>query len=120
MLSTTIRSSFANQGQICLCGSRIFVERPIYEKFKTVFVEKVSRMKNLAPSSKSKQGAVVSKGHMEKVLSYIELAKEEGQILCGGKGGVTTPHNEGYFIHLRNEGLKYDCRQIRKKYLDQW
>ena len=42
MLSTTIRSSFMNQGQICLCGSRIFVERPIYEKFKTAFVEKVS------------------------------------------------------------------------------
>jgi aminomuconate-semialdehyde/2-hydroxymuconate-6-semialdehyde dehydrogenase len=99
MLSTTIRSSFANQGQICLCGSRIFVERPIYEKFKTAFVEKVSRMKNLAPSDpKSKQGAVVSKGHMEKVLSYIELAKEEGgQILCGGKREVLpAPHNEGY------------------------
>ena len=92
MLSTTIRSSFANQGQICLCGSRIFVERPIYEKFKTVFVEKVSRMKNLAPSNpKSKQGAVVSKGHMEKVLSYIELAKEEGgKSLWRQKGGVTS------------------------------
>ena len=114
MLSTTIRSSFANQGQICLCGSRIFVERPIYEKFKTAFVEKVSRMKNLAPSDpKSKQGAVVSKGHMGKVLSYIELAKEEGgQILCGGKREVLpAPHNEGYFIQPTViEGLKYDCR----------
>ena len=77
MLSTTIRSSFANQGQICLCGSRIFIERSIYEKFKIAFVEKVSRMKVGIPSDlKTKQGAIVSKDHMEKVLSYIELAKE--------------------------------------------
>lgn len=48
MLSTTIRSSFANQGQICLCGSRIFVERPIYEKFKDAFVAKVSKSKFLS------------------------------------------------------------------------
>ena len=113
MLSTTIRSSFANQGQICLCGSRIFVERPIYEKFKTAFVEKVSRMKNLAPSNpKSKQGAVVSKGHMEKVLSYIELAKEEGgKSYVEAKEVLPAPHNEGYFIQPTViEGLKYDCR----------
>ena len=114
MLSTTVRSSFANQGQICLCGSRIFIERPIYEKFKKAFVEKVSRMKNLAPSDpNSKQGAVVSKGHMEKVLSYVELAKEEGgTILTGGKRVILPePNNEGFFIEPTViEGLKYDCR----------
>ena len=114
MLSTTVRSSFANQGQICLCGSRIFIERPIYEKFKTAFVEKVSRMKNLAPSDpKSKQGAVVSKGHMEKVLSYVELAKEEGgTILTGGKRAILPePNDNGFFIEPTViEGLEYDCR----------
>jgi len=114
MLTTTVRSSFANQGQICLCGSRIFIERPIYERFKTAFVEKVSRMKNLAPSDpNSKQGAVVSKGHMEKVLSYVDLAKEEGgTILTGGKRVILPePNNEGFFIEPTViEGLKYDCR----------
>ncbi|MDG2152662.1 MAG: aldehyde dehydrogenase, partial [Crocinitomicaceae bacterium] len=114
MLSTTVRSSFANQGQICLCGSRVFVERAIYEKFKSAFVEKVSRMKNIAPSDpNSKQGAVVSKGHMEKVLSYIELAQEEGgKVLTGGKRVIlSAPHNEGFFIQPTIiEGLKYDCR----------
>jgi aminomuconate-semialdehyde/2-hydroxymuconate-6-semialdehyde dehydrogenase len=73
MISTTVRSSFANQGQICLCGSRIFVERSIYEKFKAVFVEKISKSLVSYPSNpKTHLGAVVSKPHMEKVLSYIE------------------------------------------------
>ncbi|MFN5032099.1 MAG: aldehyde dehydrogenase family protein, partial [Flavobacteriia bacterium] len=79
MLKTTMRSSFANQGQICLCGSRIFVERSLYAKFKEAFVEKVSRSIVSNPEDpKANLGAVVSKPHMEKVLSYVELAKEEG------------------------------------------
>ena len=114
MLSTTVRSSFANQGQICLCGSRIFIERAIYDKFKKAFVEKVSKIKNLAPSDPSaKQGAVVSLGHMEKVLSYVELAKEEGgTILTGGQRVILpSPNDEGYFIQPTIiEGLKHDCR----------
>lgn len=114
MLSTTVRSSFANQGQICLCGSRIFIERAIYDKFKNAFVEKVSRIQNAPPSDPSaKQGAVVSNGHMEKVLSYIELAKEEGgTVLAGGKRVILpAPNDEGYFIKPTIiEGLKYDCR----------
>jgi len=67
MLNTTVRSSFANQGQICLCGSRIFVEHSIYEKFKTDFAEKVKALKVGHPSnSETNIGAVVSKPHMEK------------------------------------------------------
>ena len=114
MMKTTVRSSFANQGQICLCGSRIFVQRGIYEKFKTAFVEKVSKRKvshSLDPDAKL--GAVVSKPHMEKVLSYIELAKEEGgTVLTGG----TQVHLEGeyaggYYIRPTViEGLSYNCR----------
>ncbi len=114
MLSTTVRSSFANQGQICLCGSRIFIERPIYEKFKKAFVDKVSKIKNGDPSHpKTKQGAVVSKDHMEKVLAYIDLAKEEGgHILTGGERVILPePNSGGYFIQPTViEGLRYDCR----------
>lgn len=114
MLSTTIRSSFANQGQICLCGSRIFVERPIYEKFKESFVAKVSKSKVSFPSDpEAKLGAVVSESHMEKVLSYIELAKQEGgTVLTGGKRvHLAAPYDQGYYIEPTIiEGLSYDCR----------
>ena len=114
MMKTTIRSSFANQGQICLCGSRIFVERSIYDQFKSEFVEKVERMKvgnPLDPGTKT--GAVVSEPHMNKILSYIELAKEEGgTVLCGGERVVLSGENEqGYFIQPTViEGLDYMCR----------
>jgi aminomuconate-semialdehyde/2-hydroxymuconate-6-semialdehyde dehydrogenase len=86
MLATTVRSSFANQGQICLCGSRIFVERPIFERFKTDFVARASALVVGDPLDEASDlGAVVSETHMEKVLSYIELAHQEGgKILCGG------------------------------------
>jgi aminomuconate-semialdehyde/2-hydroxymuconate-6-semialdehyde dehydrogenase len=114
MLSTTIRSSFANQGQICLCGSRIFVERPIYEKFKEAFVAKVSKSKVSFPSDPdAKLGAIVSESHMEKVLSYIELAKQEGgTVLTGGKRvHLAAPYEQGYYIEPTIiEGLAYDCR----------
>lgn len=114
MLSTTIRSSFANQGQICLCGSRIFVERPIYEKFKEAFVAKVSKSKVSFPTDpEAKLGAIVSESHMEKILSYIELAKQEGgTVLTGGKRvHLAAPYDQGYYIEPTIiEGLSYDCR----------
>lgn len=114
MIKTTVRSSFANQGQICLCGSRIFIERSIYEKFKTAFVARVNQLTVSNPSDpNAKMGAVVSKPHMEKVLSYIDLAKEEGgTILTGGKRVILdAPYNEGYYIAPTViEGLSYDCR----------
>ncbi len=78
MLDTTVRSSFANQGQICLCGSRIFVEASIYEKFKKDFVAKVKALKVGHPSEADTDiGALVSKPHLEKVKDYINIAKEE-------------------------------------------
>lgn len=114
MLSTTLRSSFANQGQICLCGSRIFIERSIYDKFKKAFVEKVETTTVSFPNDpKAKLGAVVSKPHMEKVLSYVELAKEEGgTILTGGKRVILEgEYSEGYYLRPTViEGLSYDCR----------
>ncbi len=114
MLSTTLRSSFANQGQICLCGSRIFVERPIYEKFKEEFVKRVENTVVAHPDNpEAKLGAVVSKPHMEKVLSYVELAKEEGgTVLTGGTRVVLdAPYDQGYYLRPTViEGLSYDCR----------
>ncbi|HOZ87993.1 MAG TPA: aldehyde dehydrogenase [Bacteroidia bacterium] len=114
MLATTLHSSFSNQGQICLCGSRILVERKIYDKFKTDFVAKTLEMKVGNPLDEAnKVGAVVSKPHQEKVLSYIELAKKEGgTVLCGGNafspGGDFL---EGYYIMPTViEGLPYNCR----------
>ncbi|MFD1553078.1 2-hydroxymuconic semialdehyde dehydrogenase [Putridiphycobacter roseus] len=113
-LSTTLRSSFANQGQICLCGSRIFVERPIYEKFRDAFVEKVAKTKVSFPTDpEAKLGAVVSKPHMEKVLSYIELAKEEGgKVLTGGvQVHLDGEYKDGYYLRPTViEGLDYKCR----------
>jgi len=113
-LSTTKRSSFANQGQICLCGSRIFVERPIYEKFRDAFVAQTKRMVVGHPlDEKAKLGAVVSKDHMEKVLSYVELAKEEGgTVLVGGKRVILDgEYANGYYLEPTIiEGLPFNCR----------
>lgn len=113
-LHTSVSSSFANQGQICLCGSRIFIERSIYSKFRDAFVEKVKRMKVGDPTlDESKQGAVVSQMHYDKVLGYIQLAKEEGgTILCGGEAIHPEGRCEnGWFIAPTViEDLNYDAR----------
>lgn len=100
MLTVTVKSSFANQGQICLCGSRIFIEKPIFEKFKTDFVNKVSQLKVGNPFEKDTNiGALVSKPHLEKVQSYIQLAKEEGgKILFGGKPVTVKGLENGYYL----------------------
>lgn len=114
MLETTIRSSFNNQGQICLCGSRIYVERPIYERFKRDFVAQVRAMRTGDPADPgSRLGAVVSKMHFDKVLSYIEIAKQEGgAILCGGEALQLPGRLAGgwYISPAVIEGLPIGCR----------
>jgi aminomuconate-semialdehyde/2-hydroxymuconate-6-semialdehyde dehydrogenase len=114
MLSTTIRSSFSNQGQICLCGSRVLIQRGIYEKFKNAFVDKVSKMNVGNPlHADTKTGAVVSEAHMNKVLSYIDLAVQEGgNVLCGGKRvRLENELSEGFYIQPTIiEGLGPACR----------
>lgn len=114
MLNTTLRSSFANQGQICLCGSRIFIERPLYEKFRDAFVDRVSKMKVSNPSDPdAKLGAVVSESHMNKVLAYVDLAKDEGgTVLTGGhRVSLPAPFDKGYYIAPTIiEGLTFNCR----------
>ena len=114
MLETTVRSSFSNQGQICLCGSRILVERPLYERFKTDFIERIKQLKIGNPlESETNVGAVVSRQHLEKILSYIELAKEEsGAILLGGNQVKLAGRcANGWFIEPTViENLAFDCR----------
>jgi len=114
MLATTLNSSFSNQGQICLCGSRIYVERSLYEKFKADFVAKTKAMVVGNPLDENTRiGAIVSKGHFEKILGYIELAKSEGgKVLCGGKAiKLSGECEDGYFIEPTIiEGLSHTCR----------
>lgn len=100
MLNVTMKSSFANQGQICLCGSRIFIERTIYDKFKTDFIAKTKTLKIGSPlDSETNIGALVSKSHLEKVKSYIDIAAEEGgTILCGGNQVTIKGHENGYYL----------------------
>jgi len=100
-INTSIKSSFSNQGEICLCGSRILVERSFYNTFVEAFVAKTKLLKVGDPLEvDTNLGALVSEAHMNKVLSYIELAKlEGGTILTGGKRVTVEGRcSEGYFV----------------------
>ncbi len=114
MLETTIRSSFANQGQICLCGSRIFVERKLYSRFRDDFVARVKKLQVGDPlEADTNIGALVSKEHRDKVLSYIKIAEDEGGYrACGGKEiKLEGRCADGYFLKPAVfEHLKFDCR----------
>ncbi|HRG78803.1 MAG TPA: aldehyde dehydrogenase [Cyclobacteriaceae bacterium] len=113
-VSTSINSSFSNQGEICLCGSRILVERSLYQKFVDEFVKRTRELTVGDPlDEKTRVGALVSEGHMNKVLSYIDLAKKEGgKILCGGKRVVLSGRcATGYFVEPTVVvGLDQNCR----------
>lgn len=113
-LKISVLSSFSNQGQICLCGSRILVQRSIYTKFVDAFVAKVKELKIGDPLDDStKMGAVVSEGHLKKVLSYIKLAKSEGgKVVVGGSQVKPKGRCEnGYFIEPTViTGLSHDCQ----------
>jgi len=100
MLTTTLKSSFSNQGQICLCGSRIFVEASIYEQFKVDFTERVRQLVVGHPSDESTQiGALVSKSHFEKVQTYIEeVDNKESRLLCGGEPVFIDGFEHGYYL----------------------
>jgi aminomuconate-semialdehyde/2-hydroxymuconate-6-semialdehyde dehydrogenase len=107
-------AAFANQGQVCLCGSRILVHASVYDKFKADFIEQTRTIVVGDPLNEpTRHGAMVSKVHMEKVLSYIDLAKEEGgTILMGGKRRTLEGRcGDGYFIEPTViEGLPPTCR----------
>ena len=100
-VATSVRSSFFNQGEICLSGSRIFIERPIFDKFRDEFVRRTQALRVADPLVESCDvGALISENHLHKVLSYIGLAKEEGgRILTGGRQVHLEGRCEGgYFV----------------------
>ena len=109
-----VKAAFSNQGQICLCGSRLFVQDSIYEKFRDTFVEKTKLLKVGNPKNDdSNLGAVVSGQHLEKILECIELAKSEGgKILTGGNRIILDGElSYGYYIEPTIiEGLSHSCR----------
>jgi len=100
MLKTTLLSSFSNQGQICLCGSRIYVERSIYSEFKEAFVSATKKLRVGMPSEDDTQiGALVSEDHLNKVLGFVSKAEEEGgRILTGGNRITHGDFANGYFM----------------------
>ncbi len=114
-VAQSVRSSFSNQGQICLCGSRILVHRPVYGEFLDRFVPEVRKLKVGDPEEEDTvQGALVSREHRKKVAGYIELARREGgDILCGGGPPPSLPERckDGWFLEPTViVGLGMDCR----------
>ncbi len=113
-LTTTLRSSYQNQGQICLCGSRIYVEHSMFESFRNDLVRLSEQIVIGDPlDDQTELGAVVSAAHQQKILSGIELARREGgEVLCGG-GAVTVPGRcqHGFFLKPTViVGLSDQCR----------
>lgn len=102
VIKTSVRSSFENQGEICLCGSRILVEEGIYPAFVERFVAETRKLRVGDPlEGTTDTGALISRGHADKVLSYIRLAKDEGgRILCGGGPPEELGERcrDGYFV----------------------
>ena len=101
-IAGSVRSSFANQGQVCLCGSRVFVERSAYKDFVHRFIEKAAQLKQGDPlEEKTEQGAIVSKTQLDKVKFYVDLAqKEGGKIALGGNApdAINERCRDGYFF----------------------
>ncbi len=113
-ISTSIQSSFSNQGEICLCGSRILVEQNLYDRFVDEFVARTKKLLIGDPlDAKTNIGALISETHMNKVLGYINLAKQEGgSILTGGNRiKLNGRCGDGYFVEPTViTGLSQQCR----------
>ncbi len=119
-IAGSVRSSFANQGQVCLCGSRVFVEGSAYKDFVDRFIDQVSELKLGDPlDEKNEQGAIVNKAQLDKVKFYVDLAQEEGGKIALG-GSAPKPPNErcrdGYFFSPTViTGLPVSCRTNREE-----
>lgn len=119
-LEGSVRSSFANQGQICLCGSRIFIERSVYKNFTDRFIDRASKLKVGDPlDEKTEQGAIVNKTQLDKIKFYVDLAhKEGGRISLGGKPPerINERCKSGYFFHPTViTDLPVSCRTNREE-----
>lgn len=113
-IATSIRSSFWNQGEICLCGSRVFVERGIYDEFVERFTTEAQKLKIGDPMDEGTDvGALISEAHLEKVLRYVALAKEEGGTIVTGGNRVDRP---GFFVEPTIvTGLGCECRVLQEE-----
>jgi aminomuconate-semialdehyde/2-hydroxymuconate-6-semialdehyde dehydrogenase len=116
----SVRSSFANQGQVCLCGSRVFVERPAYDRFVDEFVKQAAQLRMGDPlDAETEQGAIVSKTQLEKVRFYVDLAKKEGgNVVLGGAGPENLNgrcQNGFFFKPTVITGLPMACRVNREE-----
>jgi aminomuconate-semialdehyde/2-hydroxymuconate-6-semialdehyde dehydrogenase len=113
-VATAVRAGFSNNGQICLCGSRLYVERSIYDRFREVLAERVSALRVGDPLEEENElGALVSAAHLEKVQAYIQLAREEGGVVLTGGDRMQVPGRcgSGYFMRpALIEGLPAICR----------
>src|SRR5213080_2980144 len=119
-IAGSVRSSFANQGQICLCGSRVFVERSAYKDFAERFIDKASQLKMGDPlDENTEQGAIVNKTQLDKVKFYVDLSQKEGGNIALG-GSAPDPPNvrcqSGYFFPPTViTGLPVSCRTNREE-----
>jgi aminomuconate-semialdehyde/2-hydroxymuconate-6-semialdehyde dehydrogenase len=119
-IAGSVRSSFANQGQVCLCGSRVFVERPAYEEFVRQFIAAASQLKIGDPlDPKTDQGAIVSQMQLDKVRFYVDLAQKEGGTIALGGSSPPAPNErcrDGYFFPPTViTGLPVSCRTNREE-----
>jgi len=119
-ITGSVRSSFANQGQVCLCGSRVFVERSVYKDFVDRFIERTAQLRLGDPlDEKTEQGAIVNKAQLDKIKFYVDLAqKEGGKIALGGKapGSINDRCRDGYFFPPTViTGLPVSCRTNREE-----
>ena len=119
-ITGSVRSSFANQGQVCLCGSRVFVERSAYKDFVERFINEASQLRMGDPlDEQTEQGAIVNKTQLEKIKFYVDLAQKEGGKVALGGSAPQAPNErcrEGYFFQPTVvTGLSVSCRTNREE-----
>lgn len=118
-LDTTVRSSFFNQGEICLAGSRIFVQEPIYQRFLAALSARADALVVGDPTNESTNlGALISQQHLDKVMSYVDLAiKEGGRVVSGGFKVTNVKGGEGGFFMRPTviDGLKASDRVLQEE-----
>lgn len=115
VIETTIQSSFSNQGEVCLAGSRIYVQRPIYDQFLERFVERTKQLIVGDPfDPKTNVGALISKEHLERVNGYLDIARNEGRIILGGKRPEGM--EKGYYLEPTIVvDLPEQCRVVKEE-----
>src|SRR5437899_4166693 len=119
-IAGSVRSSFANQGQLCLCGSRVFVERSAYKNFVERFIERTAQLCLGDPlDEKTEQGAIVNKPQLDKIKFYVDLAQKEGGKIALGGSAPQLPNErcrEGYFFQPTViTDLPVSCRTNREE-----